>query len=316
MVLFKGDREEQEGDWPDEELLTEVARAQDKLDREEQVAKASRRFWAEEILLQEVWKREKLRKELRKWMGNLLINEFQQVILMKDLLIDLTNRMVDSVEENRRKERKIKATSKKMDLLERIENRMDVVDIEKEMRIAKGKNKQWQLIAMDTDTENETMEVADRKKEKRLKIVSKKIVKMDTNDTEKEETEKKISEETDTKMKEEEEIMNIEMEPGEKESFGWDHWPTGRRILKKRKYTGRPKYRENETFEERYDRKKKENTPKPTELRKKIIPRRRIEENKQKKKIQRSEELKIKKVIDREEKKIRKKKKLWREELQ
>ena len=190
--MFRNEQEEEEEDWPEEELLVEAAKAQDKADREEQVARTSRGFWAEEILLQKVWEGIKLRKELtkdvKKWIPEVLLRKVLQVTMIRNLIIkDLAGEAVEEVEEKIRKARILEARSKKKRLIEVIENRMDIDDREKERRIAKGKYKQWQAIAMDTDRDDKRNDIVERKKEERLEVIKKRkweLTRMDTSEKE------------------------------------------------------------------------------------------------------------------------------------
>ena len=84
----------------------EVARAEDKKNRQEEVAQASRHFWAEEVILSEVWKKIQIRKELGKLAKIILTERLNQVILMKQIVIHLGDEVVESVETQIREERK------------------------------------------------------------------------------------------------------------------------------------------------------------------------------------------------------------------
>ena len=93
VKLSKGGKEteNEEYDWPEQDILVEVARQEDEKNRQEEIAKSSRRFWAEEILFSELWTKIKLRKELQKWARTYILTKLNQVIIIRSLLKDLAN---------------------------------------------------------------------------------------------------------------------------------------------------------------------------------------------------------------------------------
>ena len=58
---------EADEEWPEEKMMAEKARMMDMVDRQEKVARSLRAVWASEFLMEDLWKREKRRKDLRRW---------------------------------------------------------------------------------------------------------------------------------------------------------------------------------------------------------------------------------------------------------
>ena len=66
-----------ESDWPEEDLMAETARNLDKEERQEAVASSERIFWAAELLMEEFWRKIRIRMSLVKWTKEILISEFK-----------------------------------------------------------------------------------------------------------------------------------------------------------------------------------------------------------------------------------------------
>ena len=122
FVKLSVDNGELEDNWPDQQILVEMARLEDEKNRQEEVAKNRRRFWAEEILLSSLWDKIKLRKELTKWSKDILMNKLTQVILMRQMIINLGDVVVEKVE--KKVERLNESEKRRINLLELIGNRM------------------------------------------------------------------------------------------------------------------------------------------------------------------------------------------------
>ena len=93
----------EEEDWQGEEEIIKVVRKIEKEDRLERIAKSKRKFWAREILLQELWKKVKERGEMKKWATDLITMETEKVLKCR---IILTNHIIGNcIEEVMKKER-------------------------------------------------------------------------------------------------------------------------------------------------------------------------------------------------------------------
>ena len=80
-----------------------MVRKIEKEDRLERIAKSKRKFWAREILLQELWKKVKERGEMKKWATDLITMETEKVLKCR---IILTNHIIGNcIEEVMKKER-------------------------------------------------------------------------------------------------------------------------------------------------------------------------------------------------------------------
>ena len=82
------------------------------------MAKGSRRFWAEEILLRSMWDRLKRRVEIRRWSKQILQTELKKVMEIKGLITEIIKNGIEQSDKNRRLEkveeqRRIRGTGEK-----------------------------------------------------------------------------------------------------------------------------------------------------------------------------------------------------------
>ena len=160
-------------EWPEDEVLAAVARQQDAEDRHEVVARASRARWAQDLLLDLLWARVKMKRDIKRWSREIILSKLDKVILNRNIIFHLVDRIVEDKEEEKRKKRVEIGRKKRDELIEIINGKMEVVDQGKEDRIEKVKKLQALICAMDTDEIVEMMDVEDRDKVKRLAIAKK-----------------------------------------------------------------------------------------------------------------------------------------------
>ena len=93
MNEFREQGGDQADKWQEEELMSSISRQLDKEDRDERVARGSRKFWAEDMLMESLWIRVKDRKNIKRWPKQIIIAEFMKVISCREIL----NNLVDDV---------------------------------------------------------------------------------------------------------------------------------------------------------------------------------------------------------------------------
>ena len=107
--------------WPDEELLEAAARSEDQRQREEEVARPKRPFWAAEILLERISNMIDLRKEAKMWARNIwqeTLNRVTTEIMVREIMKNFIDETIDRYEtEVRRKETEKKAVDDMKNML-------------------------------------------------------------------------------------------------------------------------------------------------------------------------------------------------------
>ena len=65
-----------------------MAKQSDREDRQEQVASSQRKFWAQQLLLERFWQFVKRRKDLKRWSRQPLLENFEKVTQMREIIVD------------------------------------------------------------------------------------------------------------------------------------------------------------------------------------------------------------------------------------
>ena len=106
-------RELEESEWPDETLMMEISNQISREERQEEVAKSRRKFWAEEMLWEELWKQVKLRSDLKRWSKQILFEKLGKVLLTRNILYSVVDHSVNQKIEKDRKKIKILICNRK-----------------------------------------------------------------------------------------------------------------------------------------------------------------------------------------------------------
>ena len=75
--------------WDEEEVLVVMAKELDHRDRKEQIASSNRRFWAEEMLMEMMWEKEKSRRDIRRLSRSILLDRVSKTIMTRQLIFSL-----------------------------------------------------------------------------------------------------------------------------------------------------------------------------------------------------------------------------------
>ena len=98
VIKFGGPEDDEAQVWQEEELLSSMARLIDRQERQEEIARRQRSFWARDILLKELWERIKRRRELLRWSRQILTVELEKVIQVRRLIFVVLEEAVHRAE--------------------------------------------------------------------------------------------------------------------------------------------------------------------------------------------------------------------------
>ena len=119
-----------------------------KEERQEYVAKNRRKFWALELLWEELWRKEKVWRDLRRWSKQILLEQTGKVILAREIISSALEESIKQVDE--KDKQRVRRESRKM----------EVIDKEREERRCRARRKSdnarkerermdWELVKKD-----------------------------------------------------------------------------------------------------------------------------------------------------------------------
>ena len=94
--------EQQEELWPEGEFMSDIAKELDNEERQEQLARRQRHFWARDLLLSSMWNMIKERKMMLPFLKKFLIDRLNKVIQSREIIYCLIDKSVERAEERDR----------------------------------------------------------------------------------------------------------------------------------------------------------------------------------------------------------------------
>ena len=102
-------------------------------------------------------------EENLRWARQILLEDFKLVLEVRQILKTVASAAVEAAEKSGRRTRAGTAQTRAREKQQEFQNRMEVVDTDRESRIEKAKEKQLGMIAMDiAEPADEAMETSDR----------------------------------------------------------------------------------------------------------------------------------------------------------